>query len=74
MYISPIKIKYKLKVKSCLKSGLNVFDLIDHHQSEKCAYARCSNTASYVIPVPMGNKVRSSECTCLFSSGRKRAM
>ena len=30
--------------------------------------------ASYVIPVPMGNKVKSSDCTCLFSSGRKRAM
>ena len=27
-----------------------------------------------VISVPMGNKVRSSDCTCLFSSGRKRAM
>ena len=37
----------KLKVKSCLKLSLNVFDLLDQHQSEKCACARCSNTASY---------------------------
>ena len=57
MYILPIKKKkIKLKVKSCLKLGLNVFDLVDHHQSEKHAYARCSNTAGYVIPVPMGEQ------------------
>ena len=41
---------------------LNVFDLIDHHQSEKCAYARCSNTASYEISLP----------TCLFNPERRR--
>ena len=59
-------IQYKTQGKKLFK--------IDHHQSEKCAYARCSNTTSYVIPVPMEKKVRSSDCTCLFSSGRKRAM
>ena len=28
-----IKANIKLKVKSCLRLSLNVFDLIDHHQT-----------------------------------------
>ena len=32
------------------------------------------NCASLVIPVPMGNKVRANDWTCLLSSGWKRAI
>ena len=66
--------KYNFYVKAVKIRVLNIFD---HHQSEKSAYGQCSyssGNASYVIPVPMGSKERSSDCTCLFSSGRKRAM
>ena len=48
MYISPIKINIKLKVKSCLKLSLNAFDLIDHHQSEEVfKYCQLHNTCSH---------------------------
>ncbi len=43
---------------------------------KKSAYAHRSynsDNTSYVIPVPIGNKVRSSDCTCLFSGAFVKA-
>ena len=57
--------------------NLNVSICLIIIRVKQSAYAQCSfssGNASYVLPVPMGNKVRSNDCTCLFSSGRKRAM
>ena len=44
-------------------NDLNVFDLFDHNESAESVYTQCSLvqvTPDYVIPVPMGNKVRSN--------------
>ena len=66
-------IKLKIEVKSCSKF-LNVFDLFDHHQSKNLHETGCFYSEAfvrYVIPVPMGNKVRAKDWTCLLSSGWK---
>ena len=72
MYISPIKLRLK-----AVKKFLNIFDLFDHHQSKNQHETECFKSEAfirYVIPVPMGNKVRANDWTCLLSSGCKRAI
>ena len=70
LHISPLKSKYKTLRWKATKSLMII-------RVKKSAYAQCScssGNTSYVIPVPLGNRVRSSDCNYLFSSGQKRAM
>ena len=66
----------KLRLKA-VKKLLNVFDLFGHHQNENPHETGCFYSEAfirYVIPVPMGNKVRANDWTCLLRSGWKRAI